>query len=177
MSPSCAPDYAPPPGPPSTTRPIHIPTPQAPMTEEPPLDAPPPYTARASDPLPSWSARCAQLVDYTDSEDISELARLPLDPPPTCFSSPTPLRIRSHSFDPPPVNCNDWFYGVDLPMDAPRLDARRAPRGPSSAVVRASSARYDARTTALPRRQAITSPAVSRRFAPFERVYVRITCD
>lgn len=67
-----------------------------------PSEAPPPYTAKASDPLPSW----AQSVDRDRLKDLSSSVlplspdHLPLDPPPAFFSTPTPLRIRAHSFQP-----------------------------------------------------------------------------
>lgn len=93
--------YAPPPGspPPSQPQPSSLPL-QLPVDEEPPKDAPPPYTAKATDPLPPWSASSTRFEDLTHTEHTSDLARLPLDPPPDCFSSPTPLRIHSHSFEP-----------------------------------------------------------------------------
>jgi hypothetical protein len=89
--------FEPPPGPPpSFSQPINT-AEQPPQTEG--ISEPPPaYTRKASDPLPAWSS--VQFTDLTESEQPSELARLPLDPPPACFSTPSPTRIRSHSFEP-----------------------------------------------------------------------------
>ncbi|KAI0084632.1 hypothetical protein BDY19DRAFT_987443 [Irpex rosettiformis] len=61
-------------------------------------DPPPAYTRNAFDPLPAWSS--VEFTDLTDSEDPSDLLRFPLDPPPSCFSTPTLSRIHSRSFEP-----------------------------------------------------------------------------
>ncbi|KAI0338356.1 hypothetical protein BDW22DRAFT_706973 [Trametopsis cervina] len=90
--------YAPPPGspPPSTERL----QPEAAVAlgstnQLPDTDPPPPYTANPLPP-PAWSS--TRFVDLTEREHPSDLIRLPLDPPPACFSTPSPRRIRSQSF-------------------------------------------------------------------------------
>ncbi|KAI0696617.1 hypothetical protein BC835DRAFT_1414166 [Cytidiella melzeri] len=101
--------FSPPPGSPPATEP---PSPQfqppqgSPPSSLPPTttaeaadtELPPPYTRKTSDPLPAWSS--VEFTDLTDSENPSDLVRLPFDPPPACFSTPTPPRIRSRSFEP-----------------------------------------------------------------------------
>ena len=105
--------YAPPPKSPSDPQSQHFlpppgPPPTAPYTAQspvmyagidtPPHDEPPPaYTRNATDHLPAWSS--IEFTDLTASGSPSDLARLPLDPPPSCFSTPTPPRIRTHSFE------------------------------------------------------------------------------
>ena len=74
--------------------------PVAHVLETPASEPPPPYTARASDPLPTWASLVPRFEDMTDSEAPSDLIRAPLDPPPECFSTSTPLRIRSRAFAP-----------------------------------------------------------------------------
>ncbi|KIP02274.1 hypothetical protein PHLGIDRAFT_303824 [Phlebiopsis gigantea 11061_1 CR5-6] len=109
------PSYAPPPGSPPTTN--HTSNPaqpfspggeqyivvglgpngsEVPTTTEPP----PPYTAKASDPPPSWAASPTQLQDITSSAPALPPTHLPLDPPPDFFSTPSPPRIRARSFAP-----------------------------------------------------------------------------
>jgi hypothetical protein len=97
--------YAPPPGsppsrthyaPPSGPPPPHVDDEQA--TSEPP----PPYTKN-----PTASNQALPLTNPDIKfERLSSLPALapgaegPLDPPPDCFTTPTPVRIRSHSFEP-----------------------------------------------------------------------------
>jgi hypothetical protein len=102
------PEYAPPPGPPPSN--VQYAPPPGPPPPEPVVDdgpstsePPPPYTKN-----PTSSS---QVLPLTTSSDI-KFGRLsyfpplpsgadgPLDPPPSCFSSPTPVRIRSRSFEP-----------------------------------------------------------------------------
>lgn len=46
---------------------------------------------------PPWEPH---FEDLSSQSSLALLHRRPLDPPPPCFSIPTPLRIRSHSFPP-----------------------------------------------------------------------------
>lgn len=85
--------YAPPSGPPPAFSDVHL-------TELPNCDPLPPYTAKANDPLPTWASLEPRFDDLTAQERPTDLVRIPLDPPPNCFSSSSPLRIRRHSFAP-----------------------------------------------------------------------------
>jgi hypothetical protein len=97
--------YAPPPGsPPSRTQ------------YAPPLGPPPPDVddkPSTSEPPPAYtkSPTASNIALPLNNPDIkferlSSLPALPpgaegpLDPPPDCFTTPTPIRIRSHSFEP-----------------------------------------------------------------------------
>lgn len=59
-------------------------------------DFPPPYSDPSSS-SPKWEP---QFEDLTAAalKKFDEIERSPLDPPPECFSIPSPLRIRSHDF-------------------------------------------------------------------------------
>ncbi|EKM53062.1 uncharacterized protein PHACADRAFT_175484 [Phanerochaete carnosa HHB-10118-sp] len=105
--------YTPPPGPPpSQTHAVHyapppgLPPPQqylqtAPSGADPAsTEPPPPYTAKASDPLPSWAQASASVRDLSARYPIFAPDHVPLDPPPPFFSTPSPRRIRSRSFAP-----------------------------------------------------------------------------
>ncbi|KAN0085633.1 protein of unknown function (DUF4646) domain containing protein [Tylopilus felleus] len=50
-----------------------------------------------SDSPPPWEP---QFEDLSSHSSLQLLRRRPLDPPPPCFSVPSPLRIRSHNFPP-----------------------------------------------------------------------------
>ncbi|PSR76374.1 hypothetical protein PHLCEN_2v8470 [Hermanssonia centrifuga] len=109
MSYATQPQYAPPPGlPPTEGRPEYAPPdtppitvyPNPPPSENSRSDPPPPYTAKATDPLPAWSAPTPRFTDLSASARATDLLHLPLDPPPSCFSTPTPVRIRTRSFEP-----------------------------------------------------------------------------
>ncbi|GJE94014.1 hypothetical protein PsYK624_101820 [Phanerochaete sordida] len=101
--------YPPPPGappsdsyaaPPSESRPqppSNPPRSTAP-SGEPSTEPPPPYTANAADPLPSWAQACTRVRDLSATYPSLALAHLPLDPPPDFFSTPSPRRVRSRSF-------------------------------------------------------------------------------
>lgn len=60
-------------------------------------EAPPPYTRNQTIPRTA-----VDVVDFILIPPVLSSSHnlKPLDPPPECFSSPTPLRIRSHSFSP-----------------------------------------------------------------------------
>ena len=74
--------------------------PVAHVLDTPGSEPPPPYTPHTSDPLPTWASLTPRFEDLTQSEKPSDLVRAPLDPPPECFSTSTPLRIRSRAFAP-----------------------------------------------------------------------------
>ncbi|KAF7795476.1 hypothetical protein EIP86_006637 [Pleurotus ostreatoroseus] len=86
--------------PPSDAPPAFFSDSNAHLTELPNCEPLPPYTAKANDPLPTWASLTPTFEDLTSSERPTDLVRLPLDPPPDCFSTPSPLRIRRHSFAP-----------------------------------------------------------------------------
>ena len=111
------PSYAPPPGSPpgpdrtSLLQPMGLSPGQQPTNTAPVLlgsladvpsttEPPPPYTAKASDPLPAWASSTTQLQDISDSVPTISPTHLPLDPPPDFFSTSSPPRIRSRSFTP-----------------------------------------------------------------------------
>jgi len=60
-------------------------------------DFPPPYSDPSSSSPPKWEP---QFEDLTAAalKKFDETEHSPLDPPPECFSIPSPLRIRSHDF-------------------------------------------------------------------------------
>lgn len=110
-----APSYRPPPGrpPPASGPPLSLPPPpiacpiplashraSANQTNTP--DEPlPPYTAKSTDPLPTWAqSGSPRFIDLTHNTPNTSPPHLPLDPPPECFSTPSPPRIRSASFAP-----------------------------------------------------------------------------
>ncbi|KAH7912753.1 hypothetical protein BJ138DRAFT_736979 [Hygrophoropsis aurantiaca] len=62
---------------------------------------PPPYTSSTTgspnDP-PKWEPH---FVDFTSQSNATlDADRMPLDPPPNCFSMPSPLRVKTHDFPP-----------------------------------------------------------------------------
>ncbi|KAH7881907.1 hypothetical protein F5I97DRAFT_466808 [Phlebopus sp. FC_14] len=57
-------------------------------------DDPPPYSSSGVGP-PTWQPR---FEDLSSASTASH--RGPLDPPPQCFSTPSPLRVKSHDFPP-----------------------------------------------------------------------------
>ncbi|KAI6131405.1 hypothetical protein EDD16DRAFT_855361 [Pisolithus croceorrhizus] len=62
-------------------------------------DEPPPYSSQPDTSPPRWQPQFEDLT--TESlQRLSTETRKPLDPPPECFSTPTPLRIGSHDFLP-----------------------------------------------------------------------------
>ncbi|KZT29965.1 hypothetical protein NEOLEDRAFT_489991 [Neolentinus lepideus HHB14362 ss-1] len=77
--------YAPPPGPPPLDS----------FDEPVPAEAPPPYSKNAPIVFPESPS-----VFTTINLPPTAPTYLPLDPPPSCFSTPTPIRIRSRSFVP-----------------------------------------------------------------------------
>lgn len=60
------------------------------------VDDHPPLYPGDSDP-PQWTPRFERLSLESPGR-LSQLQHQPLDPPPECFSTPSPLRIRSHDF-------------------------------------------------------------------------------
>ncbi|KAI5987937.1 hypothetical protein EDC04DRAFT_1461926 [Pisolithus marmoratus] len=60
-------------------------------------DEPPPYSNRPGTSPPKWQPQFEDLT-VTSLQRLSTESRRPLDPPPECFSTPSPLRIRSHDF-------------------------------------------------------------------------------
>ncbi|KAI6016181.1 hypothetical protein EDC04DRAFT_558885 [Pisolithus marmoratus] len=60
-------------------------------------DEPPPYSNCPGTSPPKWQPQFEDLT-VTSLQRLSTESRRPLDPPPECFSTPSPLRIRSHDF-------------------------------------------------------------------------------
>jgi hypothetical protein len=105
--------YAPPPGvPPSNTQqyapPPGLPPPDLPPpgpldTEASSSEPPPPYTKNPTASTQALSSNPGPDIKFEHLPSLPTLAsdaEGPLDPPPDCFSSSTPARIRSHSFEP-----------------------------------------------------------------------------
>jgi hypothetical protein len=108
--------YAPPPGaPPADSH--YAPPPGAPSTDPPPSnpfldegeaaasssEAPPAYTKNApqgSQTLTLNGDGDVKFETLPPAPAFPPDADGPLDPPPSCFSTPSPARIRSHSFEP-----------------------------------------------------------------------------
>ncbi|KAG8216294.1 hypothetical protein J3R82DRAFT_6355 [Butyriboletus roseoflavus] len=61
------------------------------------LTAPRWHESSSLDDPPPWEP---QFEDLSSPSPLPLLHRRPLDPPPPCFSIPSPLRIRSHQFPP-----------------------------------------------------------------------------
>ena len=61
-------------------------------------DFPPPYSDPLSSSPPKWEPQFEDLTPAATLRKSDEMERSPLDPPPECFSVPSPLRIRSHDF-------------------------------------------------------------------------------
>ncbi|KAH7925061.1 hypothetical protein BV22DRAFT_464627 [Leucogyrophana mollusca] len=66
------------------------------------VDLPPPYTPNATrgaatEP-PIWEPNFIDLTSQFDG--APDTHRKPLDPPPDCFSTPSPLRVKAHDFPP-----------------------------------------------------------------------------
>lgn len=62
-------------------------------------DEPPPYSSEPDMSPPAWQPQFEDLTAES-LQHLSADCRNPLDPPPDCFSTPTPPRIRSHDFPP-----------------------------------------------------------------------------
>lgn len=62
-----------------------------------PDDEPPPYSSLPDTSPPKWEPRFDDLTAESHQR-LSIESRQPLDPPPECFSIPSPRRIRSHNF-------------------------------------------------------------------------------
>ncbi|KIK38917.1 hypothetical protein CY34DRAFT_365605 [Suillus luteus UH-Slu-Lm8-n1] len=61
-------------------------------------ELPPPYTPTSAPPI--WEPHFIDLSQYS-----SHVLRKPLDPPPDCFSAPSPLRVKSNDFPPFRIPC------------------------------------------------------------------------
>ncbi|TFK50031.1 hypothetical protein OE88DRAFT_1600290, partial [Heliocybe sulcata] len=64
--------------------------------ELPPTEAPPPYSKNAPTVFPENPDVAFATISLPPTPPMHR----PLDPPPSCFSTPTPVRIRSRSFAP-----------------------------------------------------------------------------
>ncbi|KAG2058398.1 hypothetical protein BDR06DRAFT_950945 [Suillus hirtellus] len=62
-------------------------------------DLPPPYTPATTAP-PIWEPH---FIDLTQHSPL--ILRKPLDPPPDCFSTPSPPRVKSNDFPPFRIPC------------------------------------------------------------------------
>ncbi|EGO19286.1 hypothetical protein SERLADRAFT_418542 [Serpula lacrymans var. lacrymans S7.9] len=82
---------------------MHRPPPGPPPSSSEDLPPPcssnaPPGSSSISEP-PPWQPNFIDLTSQSHRAILSNL-RKPLDPPPDCFSTPSPLRVKSHDFPP-----------------------------------------------------------------------------
>ncbi|KAG2139226.1 hypothetical protein DEU56DRAFT_800256 [Suillus clintonianus] len=69
-----------------------------------PEDLPPPYTQSGTTSFPAPPIWEPHFIDLS-TQHPSVLLRKPLDPPPDCFSTPSPLRVKSNDFPPFRIPC------------------------------------------------------------------------